>query len=82
MEHNTKEGGAKILPRCTLPLTGAGVVDLIITDLAVISVIPEGLLLEEIAPGVSITEVQTRTEAKLLVPRTPAVIDVLGAPRR
>ena len=67
MEHTTKQGAPKILKRCTLPITGRGVVDLIITDMAVIRVTPQGLALEEIAPDVSIDEVQRATEPKLIV---------------
>jgi 3-oxoacid CoA-transferase subunit B len=67
MEHTTRSGGApKILNACTLPLTGLRVVDTIITDLAVIRVTPRGLVLEEIAEGLTVEEVQARTEAKLL----------------
>ena len=66
-EHTTKDGRPKILKQCTLPLTGTKVVNLIITELAVIEVTPEGLLLREIAPGVTPEAVQKVTEAKLRV---------------
>jgi 3-oxoacid CoA-transferase subunit B len=56
----------KILPKCTLPLTGVGVVDLIITDLGVFTVTPQGLKVTELAPGVSLDFVQSKTGVKLL----------------
>jgi 3-oxoacid CoA-transferase subunit B len=65
MEHTTKGGGAKILPRCTLPLTGMRVVDLIVTELAVIEVTPGGLLLREIAAGTTEEAVRVATAAPL-----------------
>jgi 3-oxoacid CoA-transferase subunit B len=67
MEHATKEGQPKILKKCTLPLTGVKVVDTIVTEMAYIRVTPEGLLLEEIAPGLTVEDVQRATEAKLRV---------------
>jgi 3-oxoacid CoA-transferase subunit B len=67
MEHATKDGGTKIVKKCTLPLTGVGVVDLIVTDLAVIKVTPKGLDLLEVAPGVAPADVQRLTEASLRV---------------
>ncbi|MCR4711403.1 MAG: 3-oxoacid CoA-transferase subunit B [Clostridia bacterium] len=68
MTHTDKEGNAKIKKQCTLPLTGAGVVTNIITELCVIDVTPEGLVLRELAPGVTAEEVQAKTEATLIIP--------------
>ncbi|AZY48646.1 CoA transferase subunit B [Bordetella avium] len=69
MEHIAKKKDGtediKLLPECTLPLTGVGVVNLIITDLGVMEVTPEGLKLIELAPGVTIEEIQSKTLAKL-----------------
>src|SRR3546814_18548570 len=62
MEHCTKKGEPKILPECTLPLTGLGVVSRIITDLGVFDVTPSGLVLAELAPGVGLDEVRQKTE--------------------
>ncbi len=67
MEHTTKEGAPKILKKCTLPLTGVRVVETIATEMAWIRVTPEGLVLEEIAPGLSVDDVQRATEARLKV---------------
>ena len=66
MEHTNKGGDAKIVHKCTLPLTGAAVVNRIITDLCVLDVVREGLVLMEMAPGVSLEDLQRRTEPKLI----------------
>jgi 3-oxoacid CoA-transferase len=65
MEHTTRDGEAKILEKCTYPLTGAGCVTKIVTDLAYIDVTPGGLVLREVAPGITFDYVQARTEARL-----------------
>ena len=76
MEHTTREGQVKILKKCTLPLTGARVVDTIVTQLAYIRVTPAGLVIEEIAPGLSVEDVQRATEAKLVASPDLKTMDV------
>ena len=67
MDHTTKDGGYRIVKKCTYPLTAKESVDLIVTDLAVIEVTPHGLLLKEVAPGWTADEVQAVTEPKLII---------------
>jgi len=66
MDHNAKDGSSKLVKSCSLPLTGAGVVDLIITDLGVFSCKSGNMYLEECAEGVSISEIKVRTEANFI----------------
>ncbi len=70
MEHTTKDGQPKILPRCSLPITGLKVVDTIATEMAWIRVTPEGLVVEEIAPGLTLDDVRRATAAKLIAGAT------------
>ena len=69
MEHvaRKKDGSIdkKLLPKCTLPLTGVGVIDMVITDMGVMEVTPNGLKLIELAPGITLEEIQANTDAKL-----------------
>jgi len=71
MEHTTKDGGHKILKQCTLPLTGMHVVNLVVTELAVIEVTPRGLVLKEIASDTTVDKVRQATGADLIVDQTP-----------
>jgi 3-oxoacid CoA-transferase subunit B len=67
MEHTTRDGRPKILRQCTLPLTGKAVVDTIVTEMGYIRRTKDGLVLEEIAPGVMVADVVAATEARLVV---------------
>ncbi|MCH8903721.1 MAG: CoA transferase subunit B [Bacteroidetes bacterium] len=67
MTHTSKDGAPKLLPACTLPLTAVKAVTKVVTDLAVLDVIPDGFRLVERAPGVSVEEIQEKTTGKLIV---------------
>ncbi|MDQ3278235.1 MAG: succinyl-CoA--3-ketoacid-CoA transferase, partial [Bacteroidota bacterium] len=68
MQHTNPKGESKLLPQCSLPLTGVGCVKKVVTELAVIDITPEGFLLRERAPGVSVEEIRQKTAGKLVVP--------------
>jgi len=68
MEHTDKKGNPKILKECNLPLTAMGVVTMIVTDMAVIDVTPDGIILHEVAEGYTVEEVVKATEAELIIP--------------
>jgi 3-oxoacid CoA-transferase B subunit len=76
MEHVAKDGTYKIVRDCSLPYTGRGVVDRIITDLAVVDVTDSGLVLRELAPGVTLDDVRKATEPDLAVPAEPTVMEL------
>src|ERR1700761_5577836 len=67
MQHTNPKGESKLLSQCTLPLTGLACVKKIVTDLAVIDITPDGFLLRETAPGVSVEEVKAKTSGKLVI---------------
>ena len=70
MDHTAKDGSSKVLKKCILPLTAAHQVNLIVTDMGVLEVTASGLLLKELAPGVTLEEIQACTEAELLIDET------------
>lgn len=67
LQHNDKKGGSKVMKKCSLPLTGKGVLDVIITEKAVFNVTPAGLVLKEIAPGLTVDDIKAATEAEFAV---------------
>jgi 3-oxoacid CoA-transferase B subunit len=76
MEHTTREGEPRILERCTYPLTAERCVDMVVTNMAVLQVTVDGIVLREVAPGVSIPDVLEATEAKLIVPEHVEMMDL------
>lgn len=76
MEHTNKDGEPKIMKKCTLPLTGLSVVKMIVTEMAVIDVTAQGLLLREVAPGLNPEDVQKATQAQLRVASDLKIISV------
>jgi 3-oxoacid CoA-transferase subunit B len=76
MEHVAKDGSYKIVKECSLPYTGRGVVNRIITDLAVLDLTDDGLVLRELAAGVSVDDVRKATEPALTIPEEPSLMTV------
>ena len=76
MEHTTKEGAPKILKECTLPLTASGEVDYIVTELGFMEVTKDGIVLRELAPGVTVEEIQAKTQATLIIPDTVLTMEI------
>lgn len=76
MEHCSKDGRPKILKKCSLPLTAVGVIDYIVTELCVLHYNGAGLVLEELAPGVTVKEVLSKTEAGLIIPEHIGRMDI------
>lgn len=76
MEHTTRDGRPKILKECSLPLTAVGVVDVIVTEMGLMRVGAEGIILEELAPGVSVDDVQAKTQATLIVSPNLTTMDL------
>ncbi len=74
MEHTAKDGSPKLVRTCTLPTTGRRVVHRVITDLAVLDVTPDGLVLRELAPGVTVADVRAATGPDVLVPAEPEAV--------
>ena len=66
MEHNAKDGSAKLVDKCNLPLTGVRVVDVVVTDLGIFNITDHGIRIEEMAPGVTLEEIKARTSGRIL----------------
>ena len=66
MEHNAKDGSAKLVDKCTLPLTGVNVVDVVVTDLGIFNITDHGIRIQEMAPGVTLEEIRARTSGRIL----------------
>jgi len=75
MEHTTKDGDPKILKKCRLPLTAINAVDFIVTELGVMEVTEDGVVLRELFPGISAEDIQSKTEARLIIPE---IIGIMG----
>jgi 3-oxoacid CoA-transferase subunit B len=76
MQHTDPKGGSKLLPACTLPLTGVRCVKKVVTELAVLDIVPGGFLLLEKAPGVSVEEIKEKTAGRLVIPGEVPVMEI------
>jgi len=75
MQHTNPKGESKLLSKCTLPLTGVACVKMVVTELAVMNITPEGFVLKERAPGVSIEEIKSKTLGRLVIPENVAEME-------
>jgi 3-oxoacid CoA-transferase B subunit len=78
MEQTTREGRPRLVERCAIPVTARGVVDLVVTNLGLYAITPEGLMLKEIAPGVTVEEVRATTGCRLIVPSEVPPVQMAG----
>ncbi len=78
MEHQTRSGRPRLVERCAIPVTARGVVDLVVTDLGLFAITPQGMMLKEIAPGVGVEEVTAKTGCRLLIPREVPPVKRVG----
>ena len=81
MEHTTRQGRPRLVERCAIPVTARGVVNLVVTNLGLFEITRDGMMLKEIAPGVTVEEVTASTGCRLIVPREVPPVRLVGEPR-
>jgi 3-oxoacid CoA-transferase B subunit len=78
MEHQTRDGKPRLVERCAIPVTAPGVVNLVVTNLGLFEITPQGMALREIAPGVTVDEVKAATGCNLIIPREVPPVRMAG----